>query len=136
VLFSLTPKQLLITTGVFHRVFMSDPNQQSFPPLPLSIYPDPQLIITPICLPASLPEQFASPKFGIGQRVGWSQVSSHGASRIVGLVFAQSVSVVAEGYHYAIALDEDSLSRVDCPIDWAFEDDLELVAPHIHLLHS
>lgn len=130
------PKQLLITTGVFHRAVMSDSNQQSFPPLPLPICPDPQLAITPICFPACLPEQFALPRFGIGQRVVWSQVSSHGFGRIVGLVFAQSVSVVAVGYHYAIALDKDSPSRAECVADWAFEDDLELVSPHIHSLHS
>jgi hypothetical protein len=66
----------------------------------------------------------------------WSKVPSHGFGRIIGLVYAHSVSVTASGYHYAIAFDANSLSRTDCAADWAFEDDLELVSSHRHLLHS
>lgn len=106
------------------------PPSQFFPP----VRPDPNLILTPICLATSLPHQFAAPKFEIGQTVLWSRVDTHGFGRIIGLVYARSVSVSIEGYHYAIALDDNSPSRADCAADWAFEDDLELVATHAHLL--
>ena len=92
-----------------------------------SIPPNPRLIVSPIQLVADLPQQFAPPKFHIGQEVVWARVPTHGFGRIIGLVFAQSVSVEAIGYHYAIAFDDHSSSRVDCLADWAFEDDLEQV---------
>lgn len=95
-----------------------------------------RLIVSPIQLVADLPQQFTSPKFQIGQAVIWARVSSHGFGRIIGLVFAQSVSVEAIGYHYAIALDDQCLSRADCVADWAFEEDLELLATHAHLLQG
>jgi hypothetical protein len=115
---------------------MSNSYQRSLPDLPLPIRADSQLVLTPIYLVAALPEQFATPKFEIGQMVLWSEVPSHGFGRIIGLVYAYSVSVTATGYHYAIAFDENSPSRADCTADWAFEDDLELVSTHTHLLHS
>ncbi|MGV0028187.1 hypothetical protein [Phormidesmis priestleyi] len=115
---------------------MSDPYQRSLPRLPLSIQSDPRLIITPIYLVASLPEPLAVPKFEIGPVVLWSKVPSHDFGRIIGLVYAHSVSVTARGYHYAIAFDEDSPSQADCAADWAFEDDLELVSTHAPLFHS
>ncbi|HEY9661682.1 MAG TPA: hypothetical protein V6C65_24765 [Allocoleopsis sp.] len=66
----------------------------------------------------------------------WSKVPSHGFGKIIGLIYAHSVSVTACGYHYAIAFDDNSPSRTDCAADWAFEDDLELVSTHTHLLQS
>lgn len=110
-------------------------NSNSRPPsFPLPIRFNSQLIITPIGLAAPLPEQFAVPKFEIGQTVLWARVDTHGFGRVIGLVYAHSVSVEGVGYHYAIALDDNSPSRSDCAADWAFEDDLELVATHVHLL--
>lgn len=108
---------------------------QTFP-TSLSTHPDSRLIFTPIQLAASLPKQFAVPKFQIGQTVVWARVPSHGYGTIIGLSHAHSISVVAHGYHYLIALDDNSPSRSDCAADWAFEDDLELVSSHRHLLHS
>lgn len=102
----------------------------------LSTYPDSRLILAPIQLAAFLPKQFAVPKFQIGQMVVWARVPSHGYGTIVGLSYAHSVSVVASGYHYLIALDENSPSRVDCVADWAFEEDLELLATHAQLLQG
>lgn len=114
---------------------MSNSNP-SPPPLPLPLRSDPRLIITPIYLAAPLPQQFAAPKFEIGQTVLWARVATHGSGRIIGLVYAHSVSVEAAGYHYAIALDDNSPSRADCAADWAFENDLELLSTHAHLLQS
>lgn len=108
---------------------------QTFP-TSLSTHPDSRLILTPIQLAASLPKQFAVPKFQIGQTVIWTRVPSHGYGTIVGLSHACSVSVVAHGYHYLIALDDNSPSRVDCAADWAFEEDLELLVTHAHLLQG
>lgn len=112
---------------------MSNSNLTSLPYSPIR---DPRLIITPIGLTASLPEQFAAPKFEIGQTVFWARVAPHGFGTIIGLVYAHSVSVAAIGYHYAIALDSNSPSRADCAADWAFEDDLELLSTHAHLLQG
>lgn len=108
---------------------------QTFP-TSLSTHPDSRLILTPIQLVASLPKQFAVPKFQIGQTVIWTRVPSHGYGPIVGLSHACSVSVVAHGYHYLIALDDNSPSRVDCAANWAFEEDLELLVTHAHLLQG
>ncbi|MBD3885410.1 hypothetical protein IFO70_27170 [Phormidium tenue FACHB-886] len=112
---------------------MSDSNPSSSFPVSRSVHPE---IITPIGLVTSLPEQFAAPKFEIGQLVLWARVPSHGCGRIIGLVYAHSTSVEATGYHYAIALDRNSPSRADCAADWAFEDDLELLSTHAHLLQG
>jgi hypothetical protein len=108
---------------------------QTAPPLP-STHSDSRLILTPIQLAASLPKPFATPKFQIGQTVVWARVPSHGYGTIVGLSHAHSISVVAHGYHYLIALDDNSPSRSDCAADWAFEDDLELLVTHAHLLQG
>jgi hypothetical protein len=113
---------------------MTGTNQPSLPHFFFPIPPALQLLITPICLAAPLPEQFAPPKFHIGQTVLWSKVPSHGFGRVIGFVFAHSVSVQGIGYHYAIALDDNSPSRSDCPADWAFEDDLDLIETHAHSL--
>lgn len=105
-------------------------------PTSRSTHSDSRLILTPIQLAVSLPKPVAIPKFQIGQTVVWTQVPSHGYGTIVGLSYAQSVSVVAHGYHYLIALDDNSPSRLDCAADWAFEEDLELLATHTHLLQG
>lgn len=113
---------------------MSDSNPGAIPVSYLPVRPDPQSIVTPICLAVPLPDHFATPKFKIGQTVVWAQVPTRGFGRIIGLVYACSVSVTAVGYHYAIALDPDSPSRRDCAADWAFEDDLEPVATQVELV--
>ncbi|WP_088890007.1 hypothetical protein [Leptolyngbya ohadii] len=104
--------------------------------LPRSTQSPPRLIVSPIQLVANLPQQFTPPKFQVGQSVLWARVPTHGFGRIIGLVFAQSVSVEAIGYHYAIALDDQCPSRADCAADWAFEDDLELLSTHAYLLQG
>lgn len=103
---------------------------------PLPIRPDPNLILTPICLVAPLPEQFVTPKFEIGQVVRWARFSTPGFGKIIGLVYARGISVMGEGYHYAIALDSNSASREDCAADWAFEDDLELFSTPENLIQG
>jgi hypothetical protein len=108
---------------VFMRHLSASPSSLNF---------NSRLIITPIQLVESLPEQFVEPKFQIGQSVFWARVPTRGFGRIIGFVFAQSINVQATGYHYAIAFDDHSSSRADCLADWAFEDDLEQVDLTVH----
>lgn len=93
-----------------------------------------QSIATAIVFADSPPERLPAPKFQLGQQVLWAQVPTHGHGTIVGIVFASSVSVSGTGYHYAVQFDAVSPSRADCPGDWAFEPDLELLETHVHLL--
>lgn len=92
------------------------------------------LLVSPIALPEPFPEHLPAPKFQIGQKVLWAQVSSHGFGEVIGIIFASSISVRATGYHYAVRLDPSSPSRTDHVADWAFEEDLELIETHAHLL--
>lgn len=93
-------------------------------------------LVAPIDLEKSLPEHLPIPKFQIGQKVLWANVGTHGFGRIIGLVFAGGISVKASGFHYLVFFSADSPSRTDCPADWAFEDDLELLETHAHLLQT
>lgn len=94
----------------------------------------PNLLISPIALPEPFPQGLPAPKFQLGQKVVWSQVPTHGFGEIIGIIFASSISVRATGYHYAVRLDPSSPSRADQLADWAFEEDLELLKTHAHLL--
>lgn len=93
-----------------------------------------QSIASPVVFADPSPERLPTPKFQLGQQVLWAQVPTHGHGTIVGVVFASSVSVGGTGYHYAVQFDAASPSRADCPGDWAFERDLELLETHTHLL--
>lgn len=87
-----------------------------------------QVFFHPTSLPDELPEDLPPPKFQLGQHVRWCCVPSQDFGRIVGIVYGSEASVKAEGYHYAITLDESSPSFCDgITSDWGFEDDLELV---------
>ena len=96
----------------------------------------PKYFLAPITLPDPPPNNFPSPKFHIGQEVIWANTPTHGFGQVIGLVFAAGVSVQVEGYHYAVRLSAESSSSADCLADWAFEEDLELMATHAHLLKS
>lgn len=110
----------------------SNPNFSSFP-LPL-VEQEKTLLIAPIDLPQLIPKELPAPKFRIGQVVVWATVKTHGFGRIIGLVFSGGISVTAYGYHYLISFASNSLSRMDCVADWAFEDDLQLLETCAHLL--
>jgi len=91
-------------------------------------------LVSQISLEETAPDRFPAPKFQIGAEVLWVNVATHGFGKIIGLVFADGVSVCAKGYHYLILFSSESLSRQDCIADWAFEDDIELQETHSHLL--
>lgn len=93
-------------------------------------------LISPIDLRRTIPDCLPSPKFRIGERVRWAKVDSHGYGRIIGLVFSSGISVQAFGFHYLVFFAAESPSRSDCIADWGFEDDLERLATHAHLLNN
>jgi hypothetical protein len=96
----------------------------------------PKYFLAPITLLNPLPTDLPAPKFHIGQEVLWASTPTHGFGQIIGLVFADGVSVQQTGYHYAVQLDPQSPSSNDCVADWGFEEDLQLMATHAHLLKS
>jgi hypothetical protein len=96
----------------------------------------PKYFLAPITLLDKPPASLPTPKFHIGQEVLWASTPTHGFGQIIGLVFADGVSVQQTGYHYAVRLDSQSPSSKDCVADWGFEEDLELMATHAHLLKS
>lgn len=84
-----------------------------------------------IGLPQVLPSRFTLPKFQLGQTVQWINVSPSGFGTIVGLVYANGVSVVADGYHYLVLIDHSCPSHSDCIADWAFEEDIDLIRSEV-----
>jgi hypothetical protein len=93
----------------------------------------PQSFLAPITLLAPLPASLPAPKFQLGQTVLWSSPLTADVGQIIGVVFADGVSVCQTGYHYAIRLDAQSPASQDCVADWAFEEDLAFMATHTHL---
>ncbi|MGG6270677.1 hypothetical protein ACQ4M3_38855 [Leptolyngbya sp. AN03gr2] len=87
----------------------------------------PASITTVIGLTQVLPNRFTLPRYQLGQTVQWINVSPSGFGTIVGLVYANGVSVVADGYHYLVLLDRSCPSFSDCAADWAFEEDIDLI---------
>ncbi len=81
----------------------------------------------------NLPQQeFSSlqypPKFSIEQQVVWADVQAHDHGTIIGYMWANQTSCKALGYHYLIKLAPTSVSYAFCNRDWAFEQDIELLA--------
>ena len=78
------------------------------------------------------PEEFSSPqyppKFSIKHEVVWANVEAHDHGTIIGCVWANQTSCKASGYHDLIQLAPTSDSYSFCQQDWAFEQDLELLA--------
>lgn len=75
------------------------------------------------------PESITLPKFWFGQTVVWAQVPPHGFGTILGIVFANGVSVEAYGYHYLVLFSPNSPSQEYYLADWAFEEDLDFYQP-------
>ncbi len=78
------------------------------------------------------PEEFSSPqnspKFALAREVVWANVEAHDRGTIIGCVWANQTSCKALGYPYLIELAPTSESYSFCQQDWAFEQDLELLA--------
>lgn len=89
------------------------------------------IFIPPIALSNSvpLPSPLPIPKFQIGQDVFWANVPSQDSGKIIGILWASESSVVATGFHYAVMLDYSHASQSSVLIDWAFEQDLEVLPP-------
>jgi hypothetical protein len=88
-----------------------------------------QLAVLPIVLVDTLPNPFPKPKFEMGQYVVWANTSTQDHGYVIGLVYSSAAIHQVTGYHYAVKLHPGSPSSSDIQADWAFEEDLALLAP-------
>ncbi len=93
--------------------------------------PTEQITAPEVSLPSSLPPQLPLPKFQLDQTLKFGLVPTGDFGRVAGIVYAQSATVQANGYHYLLLLDPQSPSRQELGIlcDWLFEEDALIVTP-------
>lgn len=87
-----------------------------------------QLAAPPVALIGALPDPFPKPKFEMGQHVVWANTSTQDHGYVIGVVYSSAATHEVTGYHYAVKLHGDSPSSPDIQADWAFEEDLALLA--------
>jgi hypothetical protein len=69
-----------------------------------------------------------SPKFSIGDEVVWAYVKAHDSGIVINRVWTTETVHKITGWHYHIRLHSNSSSYPFCKEDWAYEEDLELLA--------
>ncbi len=82
-----------------------------------------------LLLPDTFPSRLSSPKFKIGDRVRFVPMPAEDFGIITGLQFAPAEHLQDWAWRYVVWLDDQSPSRQWTCSDFAWEDDLQLLAP-------